>query len=246
MPTLDFGFVLDDHEQIELSQARLTWSNVPGYFSDDVWGYLQQDTIKGNYYRPVFETWLMLNYELVGVDPALWHLTTIIAHVGATLLLFYLARTLTGDAILGGIAALVFGVHPVHAEGVAWISAVTEPLFAILFFGVILAHLHGRQQGEAKSALRWEICAWIFFTLAVFEKETAIVLPGLIGAYEWLFPPSPRPARKRLGQAVDVTLPILGIGMIYLAVRYAVLGSLTPFTRDWPLSTMASALGRSY
>lgn len=240
LPTLDFGFVLDDHEQIELSQARLTWRDVPNYFSNDVWGYLQPETLKGNYYRPVFMTWLMLNYQLLGVNPMFWHLSTVIAHVIATLLLYYLASTLTGDVIIGGISALVFGIHPVHAEGVAWISSVTEPLFAIFFFGAILAHLHGRKEAAVKPVLRWQLIAWVLFALALLTKETAIMLPALIGAHEWLFPTSPLPARKRLGQAVDAAIPYLGVGLIYLAVRYAVLGSLTPLARDWPLSTMVA------
>lgn len=239
LPTLDFGFVLDDHEQIELSQAQLTWRHLPNYFSNDVWGYLQPDTVKGNYYRPIFMTWLMLNYELFGADPVLWHFSTVITHVIATLLVYFIARRLTGDAMIGGISALVFGVHPVHAEGVAWISAVTEPLFAIFFFGAVLAHLRGREEGQARPTLRWEASAWMLFTLAIFTKETAIVLPALIGAYEWLFPPSPQAAtRNRLANAFEVALPYLGVGLIYVAIRYAVLGSLTPLARAWPLSTM--------
>ena len=239
LPTLGFGFVLDDHEQIELSQARLTWLHVPSYFSSDVWGHILP-AVKGNYYRPIFMTWLMLNHEVVGVDPMLWHLSTVIAHVTATLLLYALASRLTGEAVIGGISALLFGVHPVHAEAVAWVSAVTEPLFAIFFFGAILAHLRAREEGGAKPALRWAVSAWILFTLAILAKETAIVLPALIGAYEWLFPPPQLSVRKRLGRVVDVVLPYLGLALIYLGIRYAVLGGLTPSVRAWPLSTMVA------
>ena len=127
---------MDDARQIEMMESRFTWSQIPSYFTTDVWSYVNRES--ANYYRPVFLLWLMLNYQTLGLDHAAWHASAVLAHALATLLLFFLARRLTGDETAAAIAALIFGVHPVHVEGVAWVSGATEPLWAMLFFATLL------------------------------------------------------------------------------------------------------------
>lgn len=203
--TASYGFVYDDPRQIEMSRSRFTWSQAPGYFTTDVWDYVNRQT--GNYYRPVFLLWLLVNYQLFGLSQPLWHLSTIAMHLAATILLFFLARRLTSDDVTAGIAALLFGLHPAHVEGVAWISGVTEPLAAVLVLGSLLAYLRGRR--AASVAL---------FAAAVFAKETAIVLPGLIFLYEWRAAP-----RERWRPALRAALPYLFVTLIYLGFRLTVL-----------------------
>lgn len=224
LPALSFGFVLDDHEQIVLSQPNLTPSRLPYYFTSDVLNGLQLSAVKNNYYRPLFLTWLMLNYQWCGADSVLWHLSTLIAHMVATLLLYFLVLTLAGDPVVAGMAALLFGIHPVHVEGVAWISGVTEPLFAILLFAALYLYLGGAR-----------ILSWLAFLLALFAKETAFGLPLLIFVHQWL-------TTKRARVAVAATGPYAGVALLYLAIRFAVLGRLEPLTRAWPLSTVAKTL----
>src|SRR5579872_35755 len=124
LPSLTFGFVCDDRQQIVWSQPNFTWRAVPSYFTTDVWSYTSRE--RTNYYRPIFLLWLMINSKLIGLDTALWHLSAILLHLAATLLFYFLARRLVGDPLPAGVAALVFGAHPVHVEAVAWISGATE------------------------------------------------------------------------------------------------------------------------
>src|SRR6266542_1146612 len=124
-----------------MNGARLQWHSLPGYFKTDIWSPI--GFMRTNYYRPVFLTWLMLNYQLFGVNAMLWHASAIVCHLAATLLFYFLARRLVGDPRLAGFAALLFGVHPVHVETVAWVSGATEPLFAVFALGTILCHVHG-------------------------------------------------------------------------------------------------------
>src|SRR5262249_54024095 len=149
VPTLWFEFVFDDTPQIVQSQANLTWSRVPVYFKTNVWHYLTP--YPTNYYRPLFMTWLMLNYQALGTDTALWHVSVLSHHLLATLLFYFLARRLTENDAAAGAAALLFGVHPVHVEAVAWISGATEPLFAVLTFGTLLCYLRWREETDAKA-----------------------------------------------------------------------------------------------
>ncbi len=206
--TAAYGFVYDDARQIEMSASRFTWSQAPGYFTTDVWDYVNRKA--GNYYRPVFLLWLLVNYQLFGLSHPFWHLSTVAAHLIATALLFFLARKLTGDDFAAGITALLFGLHPAHVEAVAWMSGVTEPLAAALVFGALLAHLDGRRA-----------LAPALFALAVFAKETAIVLPALIFALEMLF--ATTALRDRIRSAARAVVPYAAVVLVYLGFRFAAL-----------------------
>jgi tetratricopeptide (TPR) repeat protein len=238
LQTLSFGFVGDDPRQIVMAQSRFTWDQVPGYFTTDVWSYVER--VKGSYYRPVFLVWLLINYQLFGLNPALWHASTVAMHILATLLLFVLARRLSGDALLAGIAALLFVVHPAHVEGVAWISGVTEPLLAVLSIGAILCQIQAREN-PARSRW-WNSAAVALFALDGFSKETAIVLPLILFADQWLYGVAEKKARTLA--ALRSMLPYLQVTVVYVAARIFALGrfgQVWPWPRRAMLETIPSA-----
>jgi tetratricopeptide (TPR) repeat protein len=137
----------------------------------------------GNYYRPLFLLWLRINDAAFGNHAWGWHLTTVLAHVLATLLAYLLILSLgvSGDAAL--IAAMVFGLHPAHIEAVAWISGATEPLLGVLLITSFLAYIRWRRTSRPN----WRLASVALFALALGEKETATILPGLLLAYDWIF-----------------------------------------------------------
>src|SRR5438132_14122346 len=98
LPTLHFEFVYDDVQQIVMDQPRLQWHALPGYFKSDVWSPIS--FFRTNYYRPVFLTWLLLNYLLFGLNTMLSHAGAIPCHLPATLLLTLVARRLCVDPLL--------------------------------------------------------------------------------------------------------------------------------------------------
>ena len=107
--TLQFEFVYDDLGQIVTNPAVQSWKYFPLYFRTNVW--MQQLPV-GNYYRPLFLAWLLINHTLFGLHPALWHLTTVLAHVGVTALVYALALRLTRDRRIALVAALVVWFAP--------------------------------------------------------------------------------------------------------------------------------------
>ncbi len=217
--TLQFEFVYDDLGQIVTNPAIQSWKFFPLYFRANVW--MQQFSV-GNYYRPLFLTWLLINHALFGLHPALWHLTTVLAHVGVTALVYLLAMRLTRDARIAVITSLLFGLHPVHLEAVAWISGVTEPLLALFLISAFLAYLNYREPGRPTY---WLAIALALYALASLCKETAIVLPPLVFAYEWLFAPLESNASARLKAATRSMAPFLLVAAVYLLARdYALHG----------------------
>lgn len=181
-PVLRYGFVFDDVQQIIENPAIRSWRSIPQYFTAHV-GAGVFPGVKGSFYRPLFLIWLRLNYILFQVSPWGWHLTSLLAHLGAIWMFFALVRQRTSDGTIAGWAALLFAVHPIHIEAVAWISAVPEILFSLAGMGAIYAFARFRQ--ESKSRLL--AVSVTLYALALLAKETAIIIwPLLFVSGGWL------------------------------------------------------------
>ncbi len=138
LDTLALGFVFDDHVLIVTNDSIRSWRYFPTYFTSHIWSF-RYPHLLANYYRPLFLTWLRLNDALFGLHAWGWHLTSVLAHVAVTWLVYRLALRLTRDAWMAGVAALIFGLHPVHAEAVADITSIQEPISTFFILAAILA-----------------------------------------------------------------------------------------------------------
>ncbi len=145
--TLGFDFVHDDRMQILGNTWLRSWKYLPRYFTADVWAF-EHPVFRGTFYRPIFLLWFRLQYLVFGLKPWGWHLCTVLCHVGVTLLVYFTAARLLEDRLAALFTALIFGLHPAHADGVAWISGVTEPLFAFFLFASYLCYLKKRDDPD--------------------------------------------------------------------------------------------------
>lgn len=245
--TLQFQFVYDDMGQIVANTFIRHWKYLPVYFLTHVWAQYKLHATS-NYYRPMFLIWLLLNYKIFGLNPVGWHLTTVAAHLVATWAVFRMARRLTGDRTVAGIAALLFGLLPVHLEAVAWISGVTEPMFAMLLIGAFVCYLNFREGGRRRGW--WAAASLGLYAVAQFSKETAVVLPIFVAAYELLFAvPGEnilRPWPRRVLRGIVEALPYVAITGGYIVARLHALGTFSvinyPVTWKVNLLTIPSLL----
>jgi protein O-mannosyl-transferase len=236
--TLGYNFVYDDKSQIVQNPKITSWKLAPLYFTEHVWSHLQTK-VMGNYYRPVFLLWLLINNTLFGLNAVWWHLATIAVHVAATYLVYLLARRLSKDAVIATIATLIFGLHPVHIEGVAWVSGVTEPLLALFLIPSFLFYLNWR---ESRPDARFYFAASVaLYALAMLAKETALALPVIILIYEWIHGSAvtihDSKIRRALLSLKRVT-PYVAVTIVYLVARAAVLRGLGHAQSSLSLSTL--------
>jgi len=210
--TLRFQFTYDDWPQIVNNPAIRSLKSVPDYFVHNVWHQVAPDS-RSKYYRPVFLLWLLLNFKLFALRAWAWHLTTLLTHLVATALVYKLARRYM-DFVPAGMAAILFAVHPVHIESVAWISGVTEPLMAVFFLTSILLYIDAPRMGSWRYAT-----SVLCYALALLTKETGIVLPGLLLGYEFM---GERQGRRHLLRLAQRMAPFAMIALAYLGVRQMV------------------------
>ena len=78
------------------------------YFSSHAWQGVDTPAA-AIYYRPLLLSWLRLNFLLFGLQPAGWHVTTVLLHVLATLLVYAAGRSVRLSSLGAAMAALVFG-----------------------------------------------------------------------------------------------------------------------------------------
>ena len=256
IPTFRYQFVHDDRGQIVENPAVHSWHFVPSYFTSQVWAGVMPGEL-GNYYRPLFLLWLRINDAVFGNHAWGWHLSAVLVHVLATLLAYMLVLSLgvSGDAAL--VAALVFGLHPAHIEAVAWISGATEPLLGVLLIASFLSYIRWRRTSRPN----WRLASVALFALALGEKETAMIIPGLLLAYDWIFmsgltgpPDDARPQSAKTtgqndslfqgcGSALRRIWPYLLVIVLYLPARVYALKALshpmTPISKaqlamTWP------------
>lgn len=249
-PTLRYQFVHDDRGQILDNPAVHSWHSVPGYFTAHMWAGVMPDEWV-NYYRPIFLLWLRINDAVFGTQAWGWHLTTVLAHVLCTLLVYLLAWRLGTGRDTALLAALIFGLHPAHIEAVAWISGITEPLLGIFLIASFLAYMQSRVGGA--QALRWKGISLVSFALAMLEKETALILPGLLLVYEWVVGTEwgrPLEARRILawfGGALGRIWPYFLLVALYVPARiYALKGFshvATPLTTAQLVFTWPALIG---
>ena len=127
-------------------------------------------------YHPL--TWLshMLDVTLWGLNPAGHHATSILLHALNSLLLFGALSGLTRRARESWVVALVFAVHPLHVESVAWVSERKDLLCAFFTLLALLGYgIH------ARTKKRWSYFVVLAaFVLALLSKPMAVTLPFLL------------------------------------------------------------------
>src|SRR4029077_8143475 len=133
-------------------------------------------------------TWLThgLDYAVWGMNPLGYHLGNLLLHAGNVALVYALALRLLGTALpraeltarrLGaGVTALLFGLHPLRAESVAWITERRDVLAALFFLLALLAWL--RFAGERRRGLY--LASLGLFALGLLSKSMVVSLPVVL------------------------------------------------------------------
>ena len=228
--TVSFEFVYDDHVQVTDDRAVVNadWSAV---WTRDEWSHLEGTG--SNYYRPMMGLWRKPNRELFATHPMGWHIASIFAHLVVTTLVFGLALRFLGDVFTASIAALIFGVHPVHIESVAWVTGAVDPLVGIWFGSTFFCYL--RAQDVTGQRYVWLGFAWLFFVFGLLTKEITLVLPGLVFVHQWIFADK---TEGRFRSALLTTAPFATLSVVYLVFRVWVSGGFLPVSTPVDMQVM--------
>jgi protein O-mannosyl-transferase len=223
---LDGQFVYDDRFQILKNPTINSLANIPRMFTQSVWQFLNEGDAGavGPYYRPLFNVALIINRQLFGLEVFGWHLVSILLHLGVVFLVYRLAREWKLSFEVGAASALLFGLHPVHSESVAWIAALPDPLAAVFILSSLV--LYERHfQGRLSKPVVLAASVLLAFT-AMLSKEVAVIFPAFLVVRE-LFDRSGEKLVEMAARIARRTAPYFGAIVLYLGLRYYVLGFLS-------------------
>jgi tetratricopeptide (TPR) repeat protein len=233
-------FVYDDRRQIVRNTLIQDPDRTVEALGSDVWAAMGGDEAVSNYWRPTFVGWLIANVRLFGLDDTTgWHWGNLVLHLLAVAGLGAFGRGLGLARPVAAAVALLFAVHPVHAESVAWISGSPDLLLAIALLGAALLVPRLTRRGRP---LAWAT-ALALLLVGLGAKETALTFPVVAFALAWTCSEATPGDRKRLRRAFAVTAPFALLALAWLGARIGVLGFLG---RHWPgapdlLSTLLTA-----
>jgi tetratricopeptide (TPR) repeat protein len=241
--SLGGGFVYDDHRFIE-HNAALRDLSVPTAFTDPATAS-HGDGIQHDIYRPLRTILFSLEYQLFAregeagqVDFHLrwWHLVSVLLHALNALLVLRLLKPLVrGDVWIAGAGALLFAVHPLTSESVAWLSSQGD-LLAMTFLLTALVVLE-------RTGVRPTVVGALCFALACFSKESALVLPALLPLRDLALPRGIPEHPSPWARSTWIRVAILSaVAALYFLIRLQVLPGLAQV--DHPGGSMlASARG---
>jgi hypothetical protein len=233
--TLWNEYASDDTQQVLNNVFIRDLSNLPLAFTTSVWSFVGVDIAMTaqSYYRPLFSVLFVINYALLERRLG-WHLVNVLIHAPVTILVFIVCKELTGTEVVSTITAALFAVHPVHAESIAWVSGVTDPLMSLFLLPAVYFYLRHR-----KTHRRYFIglIAALYF-LALLSKESAVALPVFVVYCEIFYFTDTGALAKRFLRAAAYSALFALPTLAYLLMRYESLGiSLAVRDDRYPLGS---------
>jgi tetratricopeptide (TPR) repeat protein len=196
--TLWNQFAFDDEAYIFRNHA-VTNPSLRSFFT------VQKST---NVFRPVSFASFALDWKIAGGKPIAFHAMNLLLHAAVTLLLYLILRKLLEPVSYGAkiafAAALLFAVHPIHTEAVAWASGRSELLATALVLAAWLLHLED-----------WPFLALLCFALGLLSKESAVEFLPLVLAGDYL--------RGKFKPAFTY-VTYLGVALSYISLLWVVQG----------------------
>ncbi len=250
--SLPNGFVYDDTYVIRDNPRLNSPWNLRVFFGTS---YLGDVKPNDRHYRPLTHVSFAIDRAVFGPGPFGVHLMNVFANALVGALVYAFLFSLLGRRAMAFAAALLFAIHPVHTEVVANGVGRSELYSAVLMLGAALLHVRfirvrdatpaaeagdrADRQGQPRqaaaarpiaSAWPWLAGAVVLYWGALFVKESAVVLPGLLFLAEWLVLRRGNLAAMvpRLPRYLIYALPLV----VFLVIRGRVVGPSLPAVQE--------------
>ena len=176
IPSLQLGFVnwddpqnLYENENLKIFQYEWSWPAVKTIFSSHV---------IGNYNPlPIF-TFALEKYFFASdplANPFVFHFNNLWMHLATTFFVFIIILKLGLSKTAAFIGALLFGIHPMRVESVAWITERKDVLYGMFFMLALITYLNYVQHEKGKT--KWYVLTALISILSYFSKVQAVTLP---------------------------------------------------------------------
>lgn len=129
----------------------------------------------GGNYHPLTALSNAIEFKLFGLNPKPFHFFNLLIHVFNTFLVFRLIRLLSSDVRIALVVCLLFGIHPMHAESVVWISERKDVLYTLFYLLATIKYIE-LQDAEKKNIKQYLVIV-VLFLCSLLSKSAAVVFP---------------------------------------------------------------------
>ena len=206
------SFVIDDStiftnwpDVKSMNITKLLEGSYPPKFQDKV-------------YRPIKGILAAVDYKIWQTNTFGYHLQAITLNVAIAIVIYFIIKKLTKKSSVAFIAALLFGIHPVHTEAVTFMTASLDTwgiLFFFLSFYFYLSVEKGKQYLYGFS---------VFFAfLAFFTYELTLTLPFIIILYDLIFK---KINKQNIYKCLSIYIALLSLFFVFFALRIHFIGHI--------------------
>jgi tetratricopeptide (TPR) repeat protein len=171
------------------------------------------------YYRPILTATFVADFQRAGADPAAFHQTNVALHAVNAALVCVLLWLLTRVLWASVVGALLFAVHPLQGQAVALVLGRNDLLLIPPVVAMLIADELAERGGRR---LAGGVVMVACYAIALWTKETAIVVPALIPLTDVLW--RGRPLRA-LGRRLPLLAAMAAVTVAYFAVRVVAIGA---------------------
>ena len=223
-PTFSGKFILDDKPLVKDNLSLKEFSKPAFYLSHE--DGVSDESFPGyhtGYYRPLVNLFYTIDYKIWGMNPSGFRTTNLILHLLTCIMLYQFLRKMLGGNLIPFSVTLLFGLHPVNTESVAWITSRNNIL--VTLFSLISFYYYLKEKNERRV---WAgVLSYISFVAALLCKEFGVMLLPIFFLYNRLMANNSKICKdETLGY-----IPYILIIFFYFILRANVIGSiLTPIS----------------
>ena len=175
---LNGPFLFDDRHLIQQNISVQSLQYIPEIYSGTI---LKDAGIEGDFYRPNRQLLFALTYTLSGGQSTiLFHLVSILLHALNACLLFLILLKLRQNRHVSFVTSLLFLIHPLQTEAVAYISGLGDPLGFFFLLLALQQYLNLISNKGSTHRPKQLLLSVLYFALALFSKENMVVFLPLV------------------------------------------------------------------
>ncbi len=223
LPALGGGFFFDDHPNIvdnpSVKIADLSWESLRLAWSGG---------LSGQFGRPISQLSFALNFYFSGFSPYAFKLTNLFIHCLNGALVYFLAYQLLDSVrdrlksprvgVYSALLASIWLLHPIQLTSVLYAVQRMTSLSALFLLASLILHIVARRRMDGNGTVAFLlVIAWgVCWPLSILSKETGVLLPAYVAAYEMIIRPSER-------GHLDA------VGRVFLALSLVVIAGIVPY-----------------
>ncbi|MBN1413908.1 MAG: tetratricopeptide repeat protein [Bacteroidales bacterium] len=196
-PVFNAGFVnWDDDHYVIRNQTIQSAANI---------GKIIREPVLGNFH-PLTMLSLAVDYWISGGKPGWFHIVNLLLHlVNITLVFFFIYKLSGQKKWIAAITALLFAIHPLHVESVAWISERKDLLYSMFFLGGLILYLDYLKKNSRATLAG----VFFLFLLSLLSKPAAVVFPLVLLAIDFYFD------RLKQGRTYIEKIPFFALSILF-------------------------------